>query len=39
MSNATQIDVQAYFIDVNKVIHAGRIASLHKHHLSRRAWE
>lgn len=39
MSNATQIDVQAYFIDVNKVIHAGRNASLHIRHTSRRARE
>lgn len=38
-SNATQIDVWAYFIDVNEVIHAGRNASLHKRHTSRRARE
>lgn len=36
-SNATRIDVWAYFIDELEVIHAGRNAILHKHHTSRRA--
>lgn len=39
MSNATQIDVLAFFIDVSKLIDAGRNAHLHKHQTSRMARE